>query len=132
MLASLSPQSPWRGPVNEALAELSGKPAAAASGTAEDSAPGPTAADIKAASGMSGADRLKMIEGMVAGLDRKLKTNPDDPEGWRRLVRSYKVLGKEKEAEDAVRRGVAALGAGTSEAKNLQAFAASLGLARTE
>jgi cytochrome c-type biogenesis protein CcmH len=132
MLAGLSPDSPWRGPVNEALAELSGKPAPSGAGNTAEPPPGPTAADMKAASGMSGADRLKMIEGMVASLDRKLKENPADPDGWRRLVRSYHVLGKEKEAEDAVRRGVAALGAGTGEAKDLQAFAVSLGLARTE
>ncbi|TAM98508.1 MAG: c-type cytochrome biogenesis protein CcmI [Rhizobiaceae bacterium] len=133
MLAGLSPDSPWRGPVNEALAELSGNSASSSgSGNTAEPAPGPTAADMKAASGMSGANRLKMIEGMVASLDRKLKENPADPDGWRRLVRSYHVLGKEKEAEDAVRRGVAALGAGTGEAKDLQAFAVSLGLARTE
>jgi cytochrome c-type biogenesis protein CcmH len=132
MLTGLSPDSPWRGPVNEALAELSRNSAPSVSGKAAGPAPGPTAADVKAASGMSEAARLKMIEGMVAGLDRKLKENPADPEGWRRLIRSYKVLGKEKEAEDAVRRGVAALGAGTGEAKDLQAFAASLGLTRTE
>lgn len=132
MLASLSSDSPWRGPVSEALASLSGDPTAPASAKATHSAPGPTAADVQAASGMSGADRLKMIEGMVANLDRKLRNNPADPEGWRRLVRSYKVLGKEKEAEEAVQRGVAALGAGTGAAKDLQTFAASLGLARTE
>ncbi|HVW55379.1 MAG TPA: c-type cytochrome biogenesis protein CcmI [Rhizobiaceae bacterium] len=131
MLADLSPDSPWRGPVSEALASLSGNPAATATGNAK-SAPGPSAADVQAASGMSGADRLKMIEGMVANLDQKLRKNPADPEGWRRLVRSYKVLGKDKEAQDAVQRGVTALGAGTSAAKNLQTFAASLGLARTE
>jgi len=132
MLAGLPADSPWRGPVNQALSSLSGNPAAPASANAASSLPGPSAADVRAASGMSGTNRLKMIEGMVANLDRKLRKNPADPEGWRRLVRSYKVLGKEKEAQDAVRRGVAALGEGTSEAKNLQAFAASLGLARTE
>jgi cytochrome c-type biogenesis protein CcmH len=131
MLAGLPLDSPWHGVVNEALAGLSAN-SAVASGNAGRAATGPTAADVKAAAGMSGTDRLKMIEGMVAGLDRKLRENPADPEGWRRLVRSYKVLGKDKEAEDAVRRGVAALGAGTSQAKDLQTFAASLGLTRTE
>jgi cytochrome c-type biogenesis protein CcmH len=42
-----------------------------------------------------GADpqQLAMIRGMVAGLDAKLKANPDDPGGWVRLVRAYAVLG---------------------------------------
>jgi len=132
MLSGLPPGSPWRGMVNEALASLSGTAVTKSQPDAAASVPGPTAAEMQAAGGMSGTDRLKMIEGMVASLDRKLRENPADPEGWRRLVRSYKVLGKEKEAEDAVRRGVAALGEGTGAAKDLQAFAVSLGVARTE
>ncbi len=38
-------------------------------------------------------DQMTMIRNMVAGLAEKLKGNPDDPEGWVRLVRSYAVLG---------------------------------------
>jgi len=37
--------------------------------------------------------QLTMIRGMVDGLAAKLKANPDDPEGWVRLVRAYAVLG---------------------------------------
>jgi len=42
-----------------------------------------------------GADpqQLAMIRGMVAGLAGKLEANPDDPDGWVRLVRAYAVLG---------------------------------------
>ena len=47
------------------------------------------------------APQLEMIRGMVAGLDAKLKANPDNPEGWVRLVRAYAVLG------DAARRDAA-------------------------
>jgi cytochrome c-type biogenesis protein CcmH len=47
--------------------------------------------------GMS-ADQAGFIRGMVASLQAKLDTNPDDPAGWARLVRSYKVLG-DKTAE---------------------------------
>jgi cytochrome c-type biogenesis protein CcmH len=35
----------------------------------------------------------EMINQMVAGLAQRLQSNPDDPEGWVRLVRSYAVLG---------------------------------------
>ena len=38
---------------------------------------------------MSGA-----IRGMVDGLARRLKSHPDDPAGWVRLVRAYGVLGE--------------------------------------
>jgi cytochrome c-type biogenesis protein CcmH len=42
-----------------------------------------------------------MIGRMVSGLAQRLQTNPDDPEGWIRLVRSYAVLG------DATKRDAA-------------------------
>lgn len=34
-----------------------------------------------------------MIQGMVAGLAARLQANPDDPDGWVKLVRAYAVLG---------------------------------------
>lgn len=43
----------------------------------------------------------EMIGRMVAGLAQRLQSNPDDPEGWVRLVRSYAVLG------DAAKRDAA-------------------------
>ena len=79
---------------------------------------------------MSPEDRNAMIETMVARLDERLKENPQDAEGWQRLVRSYQVLGKNDAARDALARGVAALGDKTEQAAQLQAFAASLGLVR--
>lgn len=36
----------------------------------------------------------EMIRGMVASLAARLEANPDDPEGWVRLVRAYTVLGE--------------------------------------
>ena len=38
--------------------------------------------------------QMEMIRGMVEGLARRLKTSPDDPDGWVRLVRAYAVLGE--------------------------------------
>jgi hypothetical protein len=46
---------------------------------------------------------------MVARLDERLKENPD-ADGWQRLVRSYRVLGKTDAARDALARGVATRG----------------------
>ena len=45
--------------------------------------------------------QMEMIRGMVEGLAQRLKANPDDPEGWVRLVRAYAVLG------DAAKRDAA-------------------------
>lgn len=38
---------------------------------------------------------------MVASLAAKLKENPDNPQGWAMLARSYKVMGRLDEAEQA-------------------------------
>ncbi len=65
--------------------------------------PGPTAADVAAAQDMSAGDRSTMIEGMVARLAARLKDQPDDTEGWLRLIRSYSVLGKSDAAAEAAR-----------------------------
>lgn len=123
----LPTDSPWLAAVDEALAEADRRLAGNDAGKG-----GPTAAEVEAASQMSGEDRQAMIEGMVAQLDERLKENPRDLEGWRRLVRSYVVLGKAEAAADALSRGMAAFGEHSNEAHELQAFAVSLGLARAE
>ena len=77
---------------------------------------------------MSDEDRAGMIEGMVASLDARLRDNPEDADGWRRLVRSHVVLGDAEAANDALERGVAALGKGTTAAAELLTFASEIGL----
>jgi cytochrome c-type biogenesis protein CcmH len=51
-------------------------------------------------SGNAGAgDVGSAIRGMVAGLASRLESQPDDPDGWARLIRAYAVLGEtEKQA----------------------------------
>lgn len=41
------------------------------------------------------------VENMVASLEARLAQNPDDPEGWLMLGRSYRYFGRYKEAADA-------------------------------
>jgi len=43
-------------------------------------------------------EQAAFIRGMVARLAARLETSPDDPEGWARLVRAYRVLG-DRDAE---------------------------------
>jgi len=59
---------------------------AAAGGSLD--APAPGVAGTKAAAG----DLAPFIKGMVAALASRLAAHPDDPEGWKRLIRSYGVL----------------------------------------
>jgi cytochrome c-type biogenesis protein CcmH len=43
------------------------------------------------------------VQAMVGGLAERLAANPNDLEGWRRLIRSYAVLGDRAKAEEALR-----------------------------
>ncbi|MBL4693476.1 MAG: c-type cytochrome biogenesis protein CcmI, partial [Magnetovibrio sp.] len=63
---------------------------------------GPTQEQIQAAQGMSGEDQQAMIQTMVKRLADKMKANPNDLEGWRRLVKAYKVLGEQGKMADAM------------------------------
>ncbi|MGX9576192.1 c-type cytochrome biogenesis protein CcmI [Mesorhizobium sp. f-mel] len=127
MLAALPQDSPWRGAVEQALAESAKRTVASG-----EPAKGPDAGDVDAASSMSPQDREAMINTMVAGLDERLRQNPRDAEGWMQLIRSYVVLGKADQARDALNRGIAVFGSDSEEAKKFTAFAVSLGLTATE
>jgi cytochrome c-type biogenesis protein CcmH len=76
--AELPPEDPRRADIDAAILEIR--------------SPAPTLAEGPASD---------MIGQMVAGLAKRLQDNPDDPDGWVRLVRSYAVLG------DAARRDAA-------------------------
>lgn len=78
-------------------------PAAAPSGM-----PGPTAAQVAEAGSMSEADRQAMIQGMVGGLEERLRTSPRDRDGWVRLMRARMVLGDSAAATAAYRNGMRA------------------------
>jgi cytochrome c-type biogenesis protein CcmH len=119
LLASAPADAPWRATVEAAIGGLKGAPAATAQS-------GPSAADVEAAADMKEGDRMQMIEGMVAQLSERLKTNPDDMAGWQRLIRSYTVLGKSAEAKDALNRAIAAFGADEGKRTAIVDFAKSL------
>ena len=67
------------------------------------SLPGPSAADISAASEVEPEDRAAMIEGMVSGLESRLAEEGGSVEEWTRLIRSLGVLGQLERAETARR-----------------------------
>lgn len=50
------------------------------------------------------ADMQATIRGMVDGLAARLAANPDDPDGWVRLVRAYAVLGETEKRDQALAR----------------------------
>lgn len=71
LLADMPSGAEGRDAVQSRLAELEGRPA-------------PLSGDPQ---------QLAMIRGMVDGLAAKLKSDPDNAEGWIRLIRAYAVLG---------------------------------------
>lgn len=123
MLAEAPPDAPWRGILETTLQRLEGDGAAPAS-----DAPGPDAAEMAAAAEMEPQDRQAMIETMVAGLAERLAENPDDPAGWRRLIRSYVVLGRLPDAADAVSRALVALGDDPAAHQEISDFARSMNI----
>lgn len=116
MLSTLPEDSPWRGFVTQALNE------------AQAQAPGPAREDVEAAELLPEEDRAQMIDAMVAGLDQRLRENPQDAEGWQRLVQSYVVLGRPEDAGEALTRGLEALGRDSEAGKGLLAFAEARGV----
>ena len=129
MLPDLPADSPWRVAVEQAIAQADSRMGAAKETAGSD---GPSQQDMEEAAKMAPADRAAMIETMVAGLDEKLRSNPHDVEGWKRLMRSYVVLGRRDAAMEALGRARSALGADSKEAGELTTFATSLGLQATE
>lgn len=129
-LLKISPKdAPWLPLVQDHIDIVSGK---VLPETNPDAPGNPTAADIEAAQGMESGDRDQMIRGMVAGLDEKLKADPNNFEGWMRLVRSYAMLKDPVKAQDALARGLAAFPASGDQGKALIAQAKELGIPAPE
>ena len=83
------------------------KPAVAPIGPSPHAQPperGPTQEDIKAAKQLSSEARIAFIRSMVDGLEQRLRDNPSDLAGWKRLARAYQVIGDTKNAHAAESR----------------------------
>ncbi|WP_458393950.1 c-type cytochrome biogenesis protein CcmI [Rhizobium brockwellii] len=141
-LAKQSPSdAPWLPLVNQHIAMNGGAPAGpdvnpgagSAAPGANLGAPGnPTQQDVAAAENMSAGDRQQMIRGMVESLDAKLGEDPNNFEGWMRLVRSYAVLNDKDRAAGALKRGLAAFPPPGEQGRQLLALARELGIATEE
>jgi len=65
---------------------------------------GPTAEQMQAAQEMTPEQRAEMILAMVEGLAARLEEDPNDEQGWTRLIRARTVLGQEEKlAADTAR-----------------------------
>jgi cytochrome c-type biogenesis protein CcmH len=140
LLASAPPDAPWAPQVRafvekvarERHIDLAGRlpPASAveAPPASAPDGPGPTPDQMAAASRMSAGDQQAMIAGMVARLSDRLRANPRDLDGWRRLMRARMVLGQGEQAAQAYRDGVKAFAGAAKEQAALRQSAAELGV----
>ena len=122
-----APDAPWIGVTDEQIARIRAEKDQLAK------APGnPTQEDIAAAAEMSGEDRMQMIRSMVESLDARLADDPQNLDGWKRLMRSYMMLQDPAKAGEALKRGLAAFPADSDNGKALIAHARELGIGGEE
>ena len=84
------------------------KPAASAMSSEGPLEGGPETAEGQAIKQMAPDQQQAMIQSMVQRLADRLRANPDDPEGWRKLARAYQVMGLTEKANEASQQAEAA------------------------
>lgn len=87
--------APWRPMLLAEMQDTKAKPPALDQQTMAD------------ASSMSASDQQAMIRSMVDGLEQKLAANPDNLDGWLRLIRARSVLGDTDKAKAAYKKALA-------------------------
>ena len=84
------------------------KPAASAMSSEGPLEGGPETPEGQAIKQMAPDQQQAMIQSMVQRLADRLQSNPDDPEGWRKLARAYQVMGLTDKANEASKQADAA------------------------
>jgi cytochrome c-type biogenesis protein CcmH len=110
MVASAPPNAPWVSTVNKVIAQAEQESGAAPANPAPVAAApseGQPPPEMQAMMKLPPSERLNAIRGMVAGLAARLEQQPDDLEGWKRLARSYRVLGEPQKSADAYGKAAA-------------------------
>jgi cytochrome c-type biogenesis protein CcmH len=102
LIGAAPPQAPWLPLVQRQLARLGAEMGRQDPGTTATGPAGPSQEDVEAAAEMSPEEREAFIRTMVQRLADRLAETPDDLEGWLRLARSYRMLGEEEQARDAL------------------------------
>ena len=69
-----------------------------------------------------------MIRSMVDGLEEKLAANPDDLDGWLRLIRSRAVLGEADKAKAAYDKALAQFSGNADALAQISALAKDMNL----
>jgi cytochrome c-type biogenesis protein CcmH len=120
-------------PYEERLAAAQFAPPASGMATngaavASGAIPGPSSAEIKAASALPKGQQEAMIRGMVDGLEAKLAKNPGNADGWIMLMRSRMQLGEPGKAAKALEGGLAAFRNDLGATRKLREAASAVGV----
>lgn len=124
LLEGSAPDAPWAAPLREgieALAQAAG--IRYAPPPLQTALPGPDAADLKAAAGLSEAERAERITGMVDGLEARLLAEGGSVPEWARLITSLGVLGENARRDAALTAARAALAGDAQALADLEAAA---------
>lgn len=134
---SAGADAPWQADVRREIASLSDQLGVdVSSRLTEDlaaAAPAgePPALDpgtVQAAQALPPEQRQSMIAGMVDGLAQRLASNPEDPDGWIRLLRSRMVLEQAEQAARDLESARAGLGLDEAGIARVNQAAAELGV----
>jgi cytochrome c-type biogenesis protein CcmH len=90
--------------------------------------PGPTPEQLAAASSIPPEQQSEMAKEMVDRLASRLRQNPQDADGWMRLMRSRMVLGEIEAAREAHKSGLAAFKQDSAARAKLDRAARELGI----
>ncbi len=90
--------------------------------------PGPSPAEVQAATALPKGQQEAMIRGMVDGLEAKLAKEPGNADRWIMLMRSRMQLGEPAKAAKALEGGLAAFRSDPATARKLREVAGAIGV----
>lgn len=143
LLADTPAGAPWEADVRRLILDVGAKekievvsrlaairPAPPSGGAAIATAaiPGPSTQEMRAAAQMPKGQQDAMIQGMVDGLEAKLKADPRNAQGWIMLMRSRMSLGETGKASAAYRGAQAAFAGDDATRAQIDAAARELGV----
>lgn len=122
LLADTPPGAPWENDLVRTITQVGQREGIELAGRVEQAlgtrailpvevvsgVPGPTQEQLAAASSIPPSEQEDMAEAMVARLATRLEGDPANVDGWIMLMRSYRTLGRDTEAEAALARAIAA------------------------
>ncbi len=123
LLADAPAEAEWAAELRVMLAEKAAQYGVATDLPGSD-LPGPDIATAEAVAALPAGEQQAMIARMVDGLDARLKANPQDLQGWERLIRARLVQGETQKAADAHARAKAAFAGQPDALQRLDAAAA--------